>query len=98
MYSCPVDPVPTCNVPFTPRVKVGAPTVRVRGVVALAEPEVPFSVAVYCPAGTVLEAVSVKVLLYVVGFGENAAVTPLGRPEIEKLTLPLNPFCPWTYT
>jgi hypothetical protein len=27
----------------------------------------------------------------VVGFGEKDAVTPLGSPEIEKLTAPLNP-------
>jgi hypothetical protein len=43
-----------------------------------------------------LLAVSVKVLLFVaevVGLGLNAAVTPLGRPEADKLTLPLKLFC-----
>jgi hypothetical protein len=31
------------------------------------------------------------VLLPADGFGENEAATPLGNPEIEKLTWPLNP-------
>ena len=35
---------------------------------------------------------SVKVLVVVAGFGLNDAVTPLGRPEANKLMLPLKPF------
>ncbi len=38
-------------------------------------------------------AVSVKVLYEVAGLGENAAVTPLGRPVTERLTLPEKPYC-----
>jgi hypothetical protein len=26
------------------------------------------------------------------GFGEKDAVTPLGKPDAERLTLPVNPF------
>jgi hypothetical protein len=37
-------------------------------------------------------AVNVNVLDDVAGFGLNAAVTPLGRPDAARLTLPLNPF------
>ena len=37
--------------------------------------------------------VSVNVLVIVAGFGLNDAITPLGRPDADKLTLPLNPFC-----
>jgi hypothetical protein len=37
--------------------------------------------------------VSVSVLLPVAGFGLKAAVTPLGNPEAESDTLPLNPSC-----
>jgi hypothetical protein len=37
-------------------------------------------------------AVSVNVLAVLAGFGVNDAVTPLGKPEADKLTLPLNPF------
>jgi hypothetical protein len=37
-------------------------------------------------------AVNVNVLDDVAGFGLNAAVTPLGRPEAARLTLPLKPF------
>ena len=36
-------------------------------------------------------AVSVSVLVVVVGFGLNPAVTPLGRPEALKVTLPVKP-------
>lgn len=43
-------------------------------------------------------AVNVSVLLFVVGFGENDAVTPAGKPETENVTLPLNPFCEYTDT
>ena len=41
--------------------------------------------------GPVALAVNVTVLVVAVGFGEKAAVTPLGRPEALRVTLPLNP-------
>ena len=31
-----------------------------------------------------------------VGFGENEAVTPAGKPEAVRLTLPVNPYCELT--
>jgi len=34
----------------------------------------------------------VSVLVPVVGFELNAAVTPLGKPDAERVTLPLKPF------
>jgi hypothetical protein len=37
-------------------------------------------------------AVNVNVLDDVAGFELNAAVTPLGRPDAARLTLPLKPF------
>jgi len=37
--------------------------------------------------------VSVNVLVDVVLAGLNDAVTPLGKPDADKLTLPLKPFC-----
>ena len=52
----------------------------------------PVIVTVAVPKAAVALAVSVNVLVEVVGFGLNAAVTPLGRPEAVKLTLPLKPF------
>ena len=39
----------------------------------------------------VLLAVSVSVLVPVVGFGLSTAVTPLGKPDAASVTLPLNP-------
>ena len=44
------------------------------------------------PVLAVALAVRVSVLDDVAGFGLNAAVTPLGRPDAARLTLPLNPF------
>ncbi len=56
-------------------------------------PEVPVMVGVTVPVAAVLLAVSVNVLVLVVLLGLNEAVTPLGRPDADKLTLPLKPFC-----
>jgi len=56
-------------------------------------PEVPVTVRVTVPVAAVLVAVRVSELEVVAGFGLNDAVTPLGRPEADKLTLPLKPFC-----
>src|SRR2546422_1722 len=38
-------------------------------------------------------AVSVNVLVLAVLLGLNEAVAPLGSPDVDKLTLPLKPFC-----
>src|SRR5712692_7325165 len=67
-------------------------TVRVSVVVLLKLPEVPVMVTVAVPMVAVLPAVSVKVLVPVVLAGLKEAVTPLGRPEADKLTVPANPF------
>jgi hypothetical protein len=47
---------------------------------------------VYCPVAAELLAVSVKVLLPVVGFGEKDPVTPAGKPDTDRFTLPPNPY------
>jgi len=49
-------------------------------------------VTVEVPVAAVLLAVSVKALVEVAGFGLKEAVTPLGRPEADKLTFPVKPF------
>jgi hypothetical protein len=56
-------------------------------------PEVPVTVTVTVPVVAVLLAVSVNVLVLVALLGLNNAVTPLGRPDAAKLTLPLKPLC-----
>jgi hypothetical protein len=56
-------------------------------------PEVPVMVTVAVPVVAVPLAVSVNVLVVVAGFVLNDAVTPLGNPDADRLTLPLNPFC-----
>jgi len=54
--------------------------------------DVPVTVTVNVPVAAVLPAVSVNVLVLVVLPGLKDAVTPLGRPDADKLTLPLKPF------
>ena len=66
-------------------------TVRASVVVAVRLPEVPVMVTVELPVVAVELAVRVSTLLPVVGFVPKAAVTPLGRPEAARVTLPLNP-------
>ena len=56
-------------------------------------PEMPVMLTVTVPVVAVLLAVSVNVLVLVVLLGLNDAVTPLGNPDADKLTLPLKPFC-----
>jgi len=62
------------------------------GVVAVWLPEVPVMVTLYCPRLAELLAVKVTVPFPFVGFGEKDAVTPLGRPDAERVTLPVNPY------
>src|SRR5579863_813706 len=66
-------------------------TVRAMVVVAIRLPHVPVMVTVAVPVVAVLLAVRVSVLVPVVGFGLKPAVTPLGRPDAARVTLPVNP-------
>ena len=65
---------------------------RERVAVLVKLPDEPATVTVLVPGGAVLLAVNVNVLVLVVLLGLNNAVTPLGRPDADKLTLPLKPF------
>ena len=65
---------------------------RERVVVFVKLPDEPVMVTVNVPVVAVPPAVSVSVLELVVLPGLNDAVTPLGRPEADKLTLALKPF------
>ena len=66
-------------------------TVRLIVVVWLSEPEVPVTVTVVGPGVAPALAVSVSTLVPAVLAGLNEAVTPLGRPDAARLTLPLKP-------
>lgn len=64
-------------------------------------PEVPVIVTMAVPVVAVLLAVNVNVLAFVglvVLVGLNDAITPAGKPEAAKLTLPVKPFCGATET
>src|SRR5947209_18912106 len=60
-------------------------------VVWLSDPEVPVIVTVAGPVVAVELAVKVTTLVEVAGFVPKLAVTPAGRPEADKVTLPVNP-------
>jgi hypothetical protein len=49
-------------------------------------------VSVFVPGATEPLAARVIMLNPVAGLGENDAVNPLGRPDTEKFTLPVNPY------
>ncbi len=89
--------VPFSN-PGSPNNCVAAAEVTVRLIVAvwLKLPETPVIVTVDVPVVAVLLAVRVKVLVDVALAGLKLAVTPLGKPEAERLTLPVNPFAGFT--
>jgi hypothetical protein len=70
----------------------GAVTVSDRVVAFDKLPELPVMVTVTVPVAAMLLAASVNVLVVVVVPGLNDAVTPLGSPDADKATLPLNPF------
>ena len=55
-------------------------------------PDVPVTVTVDVPFVAVELAVKVSVLLVLAGLVPKLAVTPLGNPEADKVTLPLKPF------
>jgi len=64
-------------------------TVNVIVVVCVKLPDTPVIVTVTAPVAAVPLAVKVSVLVVLAGLGLKAAVTPLGRPDAERVTLPL---------
>ena len=78
--------------PFTIRFcAVAEFTVRLIVVVCVSVPEVPVIVTEAVPVVAVLLAVNVTTLVEVVGLVPKAAVTPAGKPEAERVTLPVKP-------
>jgi hypothetical protein len=71
-------------------------TVRLIVVVCVKLPDTPWMVTVTVPVAAEPLADRVSKLVEVVGFVPNPAVTPLGRPEADKVTLPLNPLIGFT--
>lgn len=65
---------------------------RERVAVWLRLPDVPVIVTVDVPVAAVALAVRVNELVVVAEAGLKDAVTPLGRPDADKLTVPAKPF------
>jgi len=55
------------------------------------DPDVPLTTTLALPSGALLLAVSVSTLVPVVETGLKEAVTPLGSPDADKFTAPVNP-------
>ena len=72
--------------------KNGPWTVSASVVVSVKLPDVPVMVSVLMPPGALLLTVKVRMLFVVVEAGEKEAVTPLGSPETERFTAPVNPY------
>ena len=73
--------------------KVGdALTVSATVVVSVRLPDVPVTVTLAVPVFAVALDVKVNTVLDDAGLRLNAAVTPLGKPDAEKVTLPVKPF------
>lgn len=66
-------------------------TVRLSVAVLVNVPDMPPIATVTVPVAAVALAVKVSVLVVVAGLGLNSAVTPPGKPEAERVTLPLKP-------
>src|SRR5271155_2957041 len=69
-----------------------APTVKLTEVVCVKLPDTPVIVTVAVPVVAVPLAAKVKMVELVEGFALKAAVTPVGKPVAEKVTLPVKPF------
>jgi hypothetical protein len=93
----------TVDLPFVPRAMLRVegeaerpkfgPEVTVKEIVVVLVrlAQTPLIVTVNVPSAAVALAVRVSVLLLAVLAGLKDAVTPLGRPEADKLTMPLKP-------
>ena len=73
-------------------VNEGAYTPRLMVVVTLSAPDVPVTVTTLWPMLAELLAVKVSTEIPVAGLGEKDAVTPFGRPETARFTLPVKPY------
>ena len=90
----PAPPTAPTSLSSQPEAKpLAANTVSETVVEFLKLPYVPVTVTVAGPVAATLLARRVNVLEPLAGLGLNNAVTPLGRPERERLTLPVKPFC-----
>jgi hypothetical protein len=75
---------------------ITAVTVRLIVVLGVKLPDVPVTVTDTGPGVAELLADSVRTLVLVVVAGLNEAVTPAGRPEAARVTLPVKPFVGFT--
>lgn len=75
-------------------VKLGGTTTVIAIVAVLVSaPEVPVTVKVALPGVAFAAALRLSALLLVLDAGLKDAVTPVGNPAIEKLTVAVKPFC-----
>ena len=85
----PTEPISTSNQPLGRAVET---TVRLREEVLVRLPDVPLMMTEKVPVSAAPPAARVSTLEPLVLLGLNDAVTPLGNPDADKLTLALKPF------
>ena len=102
-WSCTVIVVAPAKPTYDPVITGGAESANpgaytVTGIVIdeVSAPDMPVMVTYAVPVVAMLLAVRVRVLLVEVELGLNEAVTPLGRPDAARDTLPAN--APWSWT
>jgi hypothetical protein len=76
--------------------RVGAATVSAIDVVGLRLPDVPVMLTAVVPIAAVPSATRVRMLVMVVLGGLKDAVTPDGKPEADRMTVPAKAFLPTT--
>jgi len=86
-----VAPCPKATLPGLRTLKLEAAIASGNEAVDVSFPDVPVMVTILVPMGAVPVAESVKEEFPVAGFGEMLAVTPLGRPDTDRLTGPRKP-------
>lgn len=87
-----VVPRPTTTFPGLEMMKPGAAIASGNEAVAVTFPDMPVIVTTLVPTGADPVAEIVKTELPVAGFGEKLAVTPLGKPDTDRLIAPRNPY------
>lgn len=92
----PAGPTEPISASCQPDGRATETTVNVSDVALTRVPDVPVMVTVKVPVAAVPVAVSVSALVPAVLAGLKEAVTPIGKPEADRLTPALKPFCGFT--
>ena len=94
----PAGPTGPISMSSQPEGRAADSTVKEREVLFVRVPDVPVMVTGKVPVAALMATVRVSTLELPALLGLNEAVTPLGKPEAERFTVPLKPPCGVTVT